>query len=359
MTLILIIVILYLGFVSVIINTVKTIFLLSRQSIKAKVKISVVIAARNEEHNLPALIDSLGKQRYPEELIEVIIIDDSSTDGTFKTGRELIKDRTNYSIYSIKEKQFDGKKGALQFGVDKAAHPYILITDADCRPGRNWIQAFADKFFVRNDFVFGAAPFTMTGKLINRISCFENLRSTLLTFTAAKLKLPYSATARSFGFSKESFNKLEGYANTTETLSGDDDLLLREAIKQRMKIEVIADEDAFVYSETSDTFKEYLSQKARHASTSVHYLWPHKIFLGAWHLVNLFLLISPAFVFISNKFLIFFCIKLFGDLSTVIMTQKYFGYRFNFIEIFLQQIVYEIMLVVNFINANFKKIEWK
>lgn len=359
MTLIFIIVILYLGFVSVIINTVKTIFLLSRQSIKAKVKISVIIAARNEERNLPALFQSLSKQKYPEELFEVIIVDDNSTDGTFKTGQELIKDRANYSIFSINEKKFAGKKGALQFGIEKAAHPYILITDADCRPGSNWIQAFADKFFVQNDFVFGAAPFAMTGSPVNRISCFENLRSTLLTFTAAKLRLPYSAAARSFGFSKESFSKLEGYANTTETLSGDDDLLLREAVKQKMKIEVIADEDAFVYSDTSGTFKEYLNQKARHASTSVHYLWPHKIFLGAWHIVNLLLLISPAFIFISSKFLILFCIKIFGDMSTVIMTQKYFRYRFNFIEIFLHQIVYEIMLVVNFINANFKKIEWK
>ena len=359
MTLIFIIVVIYLAFISVLINTVKTLFLLSQHDIKSKVNISIVIAAKNEEKNLPRLITALSKQKYPDDFFEVIIVDDNSTDSTFETGRNLIKDLKNFSICRVKEKRFEGKKGALQFGIEMAKNPYILITDADCSPEDKWIQAFADKFYLHFDFVFGVAPFHETGNFTNRISCFENLRTTLLTLTAAKLKLPYSAAARSFGFSKDSFHKIAGYANTTETLSGDDDLLLREAVKHKMKIEVIADKDAFVYSETVITLKGYLKQKARHTSTSVHYLFSHKLFLGSWHLLNLFFLVSPVFIFISNKFLILFFIKLFGDLSLVLMTQKYFNYHFNFIEIILQQIIYEFMLILNLFNANFKKIEWK
>ena len=359
MTFIFIIATIYLVFISIIINTVKTIFLLSHGNIKSKVKISVVVAAKNEEKNIPGLIKSLTEQKYSDDLYEVIIVDDNSTDDTLNISKELIKDLNNYSIITADEKKFKGKKGALQLGVEKAQHPYILITDADCRPEFNWIQAFADKFFVRFDFVFGVAPFFERENFINKISCFENLRSSLLTLTATKLRLPYSASARSFGFSKEAFYEIAGYSNTIETLSGDDDLLLREAVKHKMKIDVLADRNAFVYSESMGKLDDYLRQKTRHTSTSVHYLFSQKLFLSSWHFLNLSFLISPLLLFISNKFLVLFFLKLFGDISLVLMTQKYFNYNFNFIEIILQQIIYEFMLVINFFNANFRKIEWK
>ena len=51
--------------------------------------------------------------------------------------------------------------------------------------------------------------------------------------------MPYCASARSFGFKKSSFEKIKGYSNTVETLSGDDDLLLREAVKNNLKVGAI------------------------------------------------------------------------------------------------------------------------
>src|SRR3982751_2546102 len=50
---------------------------------QASVFISVIIAARNEEKNIQALLQSLEAQQYPKEYYEVIIIDDHSTDATW------------------------------------------------------------------------------------------------------------------------------------------------------------------------------------------------------------------------------------------------------------------------------------
>ena len=49
---------------------------------------SVIIAARNEEENLPALLKDLTKQSYPLDKLEVIIVNDRSTD---RTGEVLEK----------------------------------------------------------------------------------------------------------------------------------------------------------------------------------------------------------------------------------------------------------------------------
>lgn len=359
MFIILIIAVIYLFSESIILNSVKSIFNSPKADFKPRLKFSVIVAAKNEEKNLPYLIDALKKQNYPENLFEVIIVDDNSKDNTFEIGAELISGLNHFSIYKVSDKKYPGKKGALQYGIEKAVNPFILITDADCQPEIKWINAFSNKFEIGNDFLLGAAPFSETKSLINRIACFENLRAHLLTFTAAKSNLPYSAAARSFGFRKKSFEKIKSYSNTLETLSGDDDLLLREAVKHKMRIGIVAEGNSLVISETPDSFRDYLKQKARHTSTSIHYKLTHKIFLGVWHLINLVMLLSPILIFIDNKFLILFLLKLFGDINLVVSTKKFFNYKFNLFEIIFYQIIYEILIVVNFFNSFFRKVEWK
>src|SRR5215213_8473145 len=44
--------------------------------------ISVVVAARNEEHNISFLLDALTSQTYPAQFFEIIVVDDFSTDDT-------------------------------------------------------------------------------------------------------------------------------------------------------------------------------------------------------------------------------------------------------------------------------------
>ncbi|TWV99260.1 glycosyltransferase [Chitinophaga pinensis] len=50
--------------------------------ISGRTKVTVIIPARDEEDNLPPLLQALKAQTYPAELFEVIVIDDFSTDGT-------------------------------------------------------------------------------------------------------------------------------------------------------------------------------------------------------------------------------------------------------------------------------------
>lgn len=359
MTAILFISLIFIVFISLILNSIKRIFARYYSPAKPNIILSVIIAAKNEVENIAALIESLSNQLYPSNLFEVIIIDDDSSDDTLNKATSLTKELDNFSVYKVADKKFPGKKGALQLGIEKAKNPFILITDADCQPESKWIESFAKKLDSEIDFVFGISPFIQNISIVNRISCFENLRSSLLTFSAANLGLPYSAAARSFGFKKDSFERLFGYKNTTETLSGDDDLLLREAIKHKMKIDVVADNNSFVYSNTPKSFTNYLKQKRRHTSTSLHYLLIHKLFLGLWHLINLFMLFSPVLIIFNTKFLILFFVKIFADIYLISSTKDYFNYKFNFVEIILYQIVYEILLIINFFNSIFRKVEWK
>ncbi len=206
---------------------------------------------------------------------------------------------------------------------------------------------------------FGVAPFYQREYLVNKISCFENLRGTLLSFSMASFGLPYTAAARNFGFTKNAFESLGGYSKTKDTISGDDDLLLREAVKNKMKIGVLTEAESFVYSETKNSFNEYFQQKARHTQTSFHYLKRHQVILGLWHLLNLSFLLSPLLMFFNPILGILLPSKLIIDFIVVKKNQIKFSYTFSITEIIYLQIFYEVLLIIHFFNARFFEIKWK
>lgn len=324
-----------------------------------RIRFSVIIAAKNEEQNLPRLFKSLKKLNYPKEYYEIIFVNDQSTDKTKNVIDKFIQVTPNAKLYDSFGKKYPGKKGALDIGISHAKNDYIMITDADCEPEPNWLKSFSEKFTEGYDFLFGVAPYHQTNSLVNKIACFENLRTHILTFAFAKLGLPFSAAARSFGFTKKAFEKIGGYKNTIETLSGDDDLLLREAIKNNLKIGVVKNPEAFVFSRTKESWKEYLSQKARHASTSNYLLPKQKLALGFWHFINLGLIFTFFLGFAEPLFFIPFLIKIIFDVGTVQLSQTKFGYKFSIVESVYLQFIYEFLLVVNYLRGTFGNINWK
>lgn len=326
---------------------------------KNQVNISIIVAAKNEVENIDRLIESFKKLDYPTELFEVIAVDDNSVDDTLEKLISNSSSINNFSFYDLKNFGKAGKREALTLGIRNSKYPYILLTDADCRPDTQWLKAYSNKFSLGYDMLFGIAPFYQRDKLVNKIACFENLRGSFLSFTMASLGLPYTAAARNFGFTKKAFDSLGGYSNTRNTISGDDDLLLREAVKKKMKIGVVTESGSFVYSESKKTFKEYIQQRARHTQTSFHYLKKHQVIIGFWHLLNLSFLFSLLLMFFNPLWGILLPAKLIIDFIVVKSNQKKFSYKFSVIEIFYLQILYELLLVFHFFNARFSEVRWK
>ncbi|MGE5436403.1 MAG: glycosyltransferase [Syntrophothermus sp.] len=322
------------------------------------IKISIVIALKNEAENVNKLFTSLRKINFSQNHYEVIFIDDNSSDNTYNKLIENINEGDNYFIFKAEGKKYPGKKGALALGVEKANFDYIIITDADCIVSSEWLKKYSEKFNKGFDFIFAPSPFIAEDNLVNKISCFENLRSSILTFSFFKMGFPYNAFGRNLGFSKKLFEMIRGYENTLETLSGDDDLLLREAVKKNFKIGIIEEPDAFVYSYTKSNFKEYLIQKSRHLKTSHHYTTVIKYLLGIWHLSNLIMLFSFFIVPILPRIIILPVMKLLFDILIVKNFQKKYSYNFEIYQILYLQIIYECLLIVNFINSLVKKDKW-
>lgn len=99
---------------------------------------SVVIPARNEEHNIERVLRSLIASDYPD--LEVIVVDDRSEDGTAAAVRRVAAELEGVESPTIRLVDGDdlpdgwlGKPWACQQGGRVATGDYILFTDADTR----------------------------------------------------------------------------------------------------------------------------------------------------------------------------------------------------------------------------------
>lgn len=94
--------------------------------------VSVVVPAHNAEETLDALITSILESEYPGDRIEVIIVDNNSTDST----REIIG---KYPVIPLSESEIQSSYAARNRGIQRAHGEIIAFTDSDCVVNRRWI----------------------------------------------------------------------------------------------------------------------------------------------------------------------------------------------------------------------------
>ena len=88
--------------------------------------ISIIIPCYNEEKNIVETLDYVYALDYPHENIEVIVVDDGSTDHTLS----LIRSYPQKNLRILKGNH-EGKTASLNLGVKHSHHDIILCMDAD------------------------------------------------------------------------------------------------------------------------------------------------------------------------------------------------------------------------------------
>ncbi len=269
---------------------------------KSDVKVSVLIAARNEEKNIERLLKSLYNQSFEKELFEVIIIDDHSNDNTFSIIENFSKTYKDFNLKIFKADN-EGKKLAISQALHLAENELVLVTDADCVLKSTWIESIVD-FYKRENCKMILAPVLLSPAetFFEKIQVLEHLSLIGSTAGSAEIGFPVMCNGANMAYERAAALECEKFRKDFNIASGDDMFLMEQFSKNYglKNVRFLLSKSAIVETKTCKNISEFFRQRRRWVSKTKSYTsW--KIIATA--LVVFFFNLSIVSLFVSAFFI--------------------------------------------------------
>jgi len=220
--------------------------------------ISLVLCVYNEAKYLKQYLKSWIAVDYPN--LEIIIVNDGSEDDSLDIIQQLTSEHSHIQIITI---DHQGKKKALETGIQKAKYQCIALTDIDCYPNSDkWLHAMTSSF-KKSGCLIGFAPYHYEKhSIVNGLMQFEMKLLGEDYLKAAIQGKAYMGTGRNLMLWKPDF--LEWKANNLNKLAtGDDDLFIQYCAKKKL-CDVVTHPSTWVYSAPPISIRHYIQRKSRH-----------------------------------------------------------------------------------------------
>ena len=240
------------------------------RSSKGNTFISIIIPVRNEQENIPGLIEKLKKQSYQNNLVEILFINDHSTDNSVKLILQNSNQLKNVKIIDLKASE-SGKKHAIWTGIQNSIGKLIISLDADCLPAEKWLETIASLYQTSKPQLI-IAPVIMNRKksMLNALFSLEFISLLASTAGAAGNKKPIMCNGANLAFEKSFIKNIADIYEHTAA-SGDDMFLLEKVKRKGKKIRFCKSIDACVYTDPPKTIRQFISQRLRWAAKSSQY----------------------------------------------------------------------------------------
>jgi peptidoglycan-N-acetylglucosamine deacetylase len=230
--------------------------------------VSIIIPAYNEEVNVIRTIHSLLLQDYPS--VEVIFVDDGSTDNTYQRVVEEFITHSNVHVFT---KPNGGKATALNYGIEHAGGEYVVCIDADTQLKTDAVTELMKMF--TSEKIGAVAGNVKVGNEINLITKWQSIEYiTQQNYDRRAFDLINCITVipGAIGaFKKTAVIEAGGF--TMDTLAEDCDLTMR---LHRCGYIIRNCTTAISYTEAPETIRQFLKQRFRWSFGVMQSFWKHR-----------------------------------------------------------------------------------
>jgi cellulose synthase/poly-beta-1,6-N-acetylglucosamine synthase-like glycosyltransferase len=341
-----------------------------KADILPQIKVSIIVAVRNESGNIETLINSLMAQDYPSHMLEVIIVDDHSSDSSSSLIEEFIakkKESQNLKFIRLAEEDVSGKKAAINNGIQESEGELIVITDADCTSGSHWISTLSSYFDENQpEMILGPVCMIDNGSFFGKLQSVEFMSLISSAAGSCSAGFPILANGANIAFTRHAYESCGGFLGNLQYPSGDD-MFLMTSIKKKFgakAIHFLRSEEVIVYTPAILGFKPFLQQRLRWVSKSRGYTDPTLIITSILVFIINSLMVFTAFTSIINPgyFKLFFglyLLKMIIDLP-LMMNYSRFQRSSSLLILFpISEFLNAIYTLLIGIAGNVGKYEWK
>jgi len=323
-------------------------------------RISVVVACRNEQDHIPALISALEQQSYQN--FELILVNDHSVD---QTGNYIKVAQTSFPNIQLLDAVGFGKKNALKEGILSSKSDLIVTTDADCLPSERWLESIVNfQAQFPTDLIICPVRISENGTFFSRFQALEFVSLVASAAGSAGAGMPVLCNGANLAFKKNVWLKCQADLHEEEQ-SGDDMFLLESVKKQGGTICFLKSESAFVKTKPADNLVEFIKQRRRWASKSTTYTDWQLIFTACVVLaINLLAIILIVLSFYKSVYLFsliaLFTFKCLLDTGFLYSVRRFFKLKNTVVYSFLLSVVYPFYIVFVVVSALvLKPVKWK
>jgi cellulose synthase/poly-beta-1,6-N-acetylglucosamine synthase-like glycosyltransferase len=320
---------------------------------------TVVVAARNEEKNILRCLESLDELIYPEGKLEILMVDDKSTDRTGEIIDNFIRGKTRFKKIITKEEigKLRGKTNALANALEVAKGDIILTTDADCAVLPTWVYSTA-KYYQPD--VAAVNGYT-TQETFNGFSGMQSIDFIYLLTVAAgttNLNIPITCIGNNMSYRRDAYHEVGGYEKLDFSVT--EDFVLIRAIHKLKKYKIIFpfNPDGVVTSLPCEDLKELYRQRKRWAVGGLKVPFRGYIIMLWGFLANLGILLTPFFFSPTWLYLVVF--KICIDFFSLYLVHRGLRIQQNLKYFLSFEIYYTInVLIIPFIVLLNRKVIWK
>jgi cellulose synthase/poly-beta-1,6-N-acetylglucosamine synthase-like glycosyltransferase len=322
--------------------------------------VSVIVAARNEEENILRCLKALDKLEYPEDKLQIILVDDRSTDNTGNIIDNFILEKSKFTKIVTKKEidKLKGKTNALANAIEIATGEIILTTDADCVMVPTWVKStvsyYEDDVAMVNGYTTQTAYSNFSG-----MQAIDFIYLLIVGAGTINLKTPISCIGNNMSYRKKAYDQVGGYESLPFSVTEDFNLL--KAISKLKKYRIIypLDKEALVTSSACKDLKALYHQKKRWSVGGLKAPWQGYFIFVFGYITNLLTLLTPFFLTKNWLYLILF--KLATDLFLLFPAYVRLGLvkdlmYFIAFEIYYMVYVTLLPLIILFTGKN---VSWK
>lgn len=239
-----------------------------KTDLKPQTSFTIIVPFRNEAENLPKLLQSFLELNYPNDLFEVILVDDNS-DEKFKVSGL----RFQLSVVDNIRVSNSPKKDAISTAMQYVKTNWVITTDADCIVPENWLLMF-DNYIQKNDVLMlaGAVTYECDNSFLHHFQQLDLISLQGATIGSFGLKKAFMCNGANFAYTKSLFEKLNGFDGNNKIASGDDVFLLQKAAGLFPdKVHYLKSEEAIVITKPTEDWKSLFYQRVRWAAKTSSY----------------------------------------------------------------------------------------
>lgn len=333
-----------------------------------QINFSILIPFRNEAKNLPLILKSLSKIRYPLDKFEIFLINDDSSDN-FKMHIDNFQNQNNkikIHLINSERKSNSPKKDAIKTAVMQTNFDWIITTDADCIVPEEWLKNF-NYFIQKNNSKMIVAPVTFIyeDNFLNNFQILDFLSLQGSTIGGFGINKPFMCNGANLAYNKHAFLEVNGFDGNDHIAGGDDIFLLEKFINTfPKKVQYLKSETSIVKTKAQPSLNQLINQRIRWAAKTGSYSNSFGKFVGlivfTTNFYLIFLFVYATLNYISwQHFGLVFLLKFNIDFLLIYKTSKIFNQQEALKKYLISSFLYPIFNVFVAFLSFFKKFEWK